>query len=65
MEIDGKKVKSIVECWRNKNNTKFQAVLYFPETDSKEKIDNDLNILVYRYYFDNKHNVITKEVNDE
>lgn len=65
MKIEGKKVKNIVECWKDPYGTLFQCIMYQPEDEHKPEINPNLTKLVYRYYFDNNHNVITKEVNDE
>lgn len=53
---------TVVECWENSNRTAYQAIQY--PMDHPVKHDPQCDILVYRYYFDDKHNVIDKEIKD-
>lgn len=50
---------TVVECWENSDRTAYQAIQY-PMGDVS-KHDPRCDILVYRYYFDENHNVIKKE----
>lgn len=61
MEIEGKKVVNIVECWKDEYNTLFQCIMYRPEDEHKPNVNPNLTKLVYRYYFDNEHNLIKKD----
>lgn len=61
MEIEGKKVVNIVECWKDEYSTLVQCIMYRPEDKHKPNVNPNLTKLVYRYYFDNEHNLIKKD----
>lgn len=65
MKIEGKKVVNIVECWGDEYRTLCQAIMYKPEDKIKPEVNPNLTKLIYKYYFDNEHNIIKKEFNNE